>query len=174
MIARALGQETAEDFALKVHNYGRMTGVSVALHAVPDAFLVLHTGVGCKYKGSNQLMLHDLARPALHREGYTEISDIVFVKGSASRIGPYLRSWYEKRRPAYMAVVASTFIEMAGEDIAAEVAKPLHRRSELVQSVRHSGFVVTECEFQIARMPGAVCVLPFEFRDHRLRAAAAP
>ena len=44
-----------ERFALKAHHYGRISGVSLAAHAIPDAFLILHTGVGCKYKGAAQI-----------------------------------------------------------------------------------------------------------------------
>ncbi|MFA6319084.1 MAG: nitrogenase component 1 [Elusimicrobiota bacterium] len=182
-----LRQDTAEDFALKVHNYGLMTGVSVALHAIPDAFLVLHTGVGCKYKGANQLMLHDRARLAMHREGYTEISDAVFVKGSAARVGPYLRNWHGKRRPAYMALVTSTFIEMAGEDIAGEVAKAAACLPCPVDYIRTLGFegdlyegyaavldrVLDRVPFSEQRpRPGRVSVAGFFFHRHEPDVAA--
>ncbi|MBI5210176.1 MAG: hypothetical protein HY927_09430 [Elusimicrobia bacterium] len=111
-----------EEFALSGHPYGRLTGVSLAVHAIPDAFLVLHTGVGCKYKGAGQYCLHDLARPSHHREGYTEVTDLALIKGSASRIPIYVRSWYKKRKPSLMAVVSSTFLEMAGEDFVKAVS----------------------------------------------------
>jgi nitrogenase molybdenum-iron protein alpha/beta subunit len=111
-------KDELEGFALSSHSYGRITGVSLAMHSIPDAFLVLHTGVGCKYKGAGQYCLHDLARPSHHREGYTEVTDLALIKGSASRIPIYVRSWHKKRNPAFMAVVSSTFLEMAGEDFA--------------------------------------------------------
>lgn len=109
-----------DGFALKSHAYGRLTGISLAIHAIPDAFLVLHTGVGCKYKGAGQYCLHDIGRPSHHREGYTEVTDLELVKGSAGRIGVYVRSWHKKRRPAFMAVTSATFLEMTGEDFARE------------------------------------------------------
>lgn len=45
------------------------------------------------------------------------------------------------------------------------LAELLHSCSEPVQVAPHSCFVVTECNFEIARMPGAVNALPFELRD---------
>ncbi|MDD5628003.1 MAG: nitrogenase component 1 [Elusimicrobia bacterium] len=167
----ALPQRSASDFALKIQNCGRMTGVSLALHAIPDAFLVLHTGVGCKYKCANQLMLHDRARPALHREGYTELSDIAFIKGSAARVGPYLRSWHDKRRPAYMAVVASTFIEMAGEDIAGAVARAAAELSCPVDYIRTLGFEGDLYEGYAAVLSRLLTRLPF--RERRPRPGSA-
>ena len=41
-------KRTLEDFALKGNHLAKMTGVSLAVHAIPDAFLLMHTGVGCK------------------------------------------------------------------------------------------------------------------------------
>ena len=114
-------EASLEDFALSTHSYGRLTGASLAIHAIPDAFLLLHTGVGCKYKGAGQYCLHDLARPSHHREGYTEVTDLALIKGSASRIPIYVRGWYKKRRPSFMGVASSTFLEMAGEDFAKAV-----------------------------------------------------
>ena len=48
----------------------------------------------------------------------SEVTDLALIKGSASRIPIYVRSWHKKRNPAFMAVVSSTFLEMAGEDFA--------------------------------------------------------
>ena len=39
---------TLEDFALKGMHLGKMSGISVGTHAIPDGFLLMHTGVGCK------------------------------------------------------------------------------------------------------------------------------
>ncbi|OGR61408.1 MAG: hypothetical protein A2X36_10815 [Elusimicrobia bacterium GWA2_69_24] len=111
-----------ERFALSTHPFGRMTGVSMAIHAIPDAFLILHTGVGCKYKGAGQYCLHDLGRPSHHREGYTEVTDMALIKGSVERIGIYVRNWHKKRKSAFMAVASSTFLQMTGEDFAAAAA----------------------------------------------------
>lgn len=111
---------TLERFALKSRQEGRLGGVGIAVHAIPDAFAVLHGGVGCKYKYSSALHAHDRARPQLP-SAYTEITDIDLTGGSGARIGPYLRSWYERRKPAFMVVATVTFLEMTGEDFAAEV-----------------------------------------------------
>ena len=59
MVNTSSDAQLLEDFALKTHSYGRIAGASLASHAIPDAFLVLHTGVGCKYKGAGQHCLHD-------------------------------------------------------------------------------------------------------------------
>jgi nitrogenase molybdenum-iron protein alpha/beta subunit len=123
MLPAPSGDERLERFACRGPSHARLTGVSLAVHAIPDAFLILHTGVGCKYKGAAQIRLHDLARPSHHGEGYTEVSDAALIKGSAQRLGAYMRSWYARRRPSFMAVTASTFLEMAGEDFAGAVAR---------------------------------------------------
>jgi nitrogenase molybdenum-iron protein alpha/beta subunit len=110
-----------ERFALKAHHYGRLTGVSLAAHAIPDAFLLLHSGVGCKYKAAAQVSIHDWARQPHRREGWTEVGDAALIKGAATRIGPYVRSWYDRHHPAVIFVCGATFLEMTGEDLAAEV-----------------------------------------------------
>jgi nitrogenase molybdenum-iron protein alpha/beta subunit len=112
-----------EEFTLKSQNLGRMTGVSIGVHAIPDAFLLMHTGVGCKYKAASQIASHDWQRHPNRREGWTEVGDRALIEGSAQRIGPYVRIWYERRRPAFMAMVTSTFLEMTGEDFSAELRK---------------------------------------------------
>ena len=48
-----------EHYSLKTLHLGRMTGVSLGVHAIPDAFLLMHTGVGCKYKAASQIANHD-------------------------------------------------------------------------------------------------------------------
>lgn len=118
---RASEEAELEEFAMSSHAYGRLTGASMACHAVPDAFFVLHTGVGCKYKGAGQYTLHDRARASHHREAYTEVTDMALIKGSADRVGVYVRNWYGHRKPAFMAVGTATFLEMAGEDIGGAV-----------------------------------------------------
>ncbi len=110
-----------EPFALKAHHYGRISGVSMAVHSIPDAFLLLHTGVGCKYKAAAQLSVHDWARQPHRREGWTEVGDAALIRGAAERIGPYVRSWYDRQKPGLIIVTAASHLEMAGEDIAGAV-----------------------------------------------------
>ncbi len=112
-----------ESFALKAHHYGRITGVSVAVHAIPDAFLLLHTGVGCKYKAAAQLSVHDWAKQPHRREGWTEVGDAALIRGAAERIGPYVRSWYDRQRPELIIVSSASHLEMTGEDIAGAVRR---------------------------------------------------
>lgn len=110
-----------EPFALKAHHYGRITGISMAVHSIPDAFLLLHAGVGCKYKAAAQLSVHDWARQPHRREGWTEVGDAALIRGAAQRIGPYIRSWYDRQKPGLIIVSTASHLEMAGEDIAGAV-----------------------------------------------------
>jgi nitrogenase molybdenum-iron protein alpha/beta subunit len=105
-----------DDYALRSLQLGRMTGVALGVHAVSDAFLLQHAGVGCKFKATLQIAQHDWERHPNRHEGWTEVSDAALIRGSAGRIGPYARSWAERRRPGVMVMVASSFLEMTGED----------------------------------------------------------
>ncbi len=116
-----MSQASLEDFALKSLDHGRLTGVSLALHAIPDAFLLLHCGVGCKHKATSQLSTHDRAGGVVQREGWTEVGDAELIEGSAHRVGPYLRSWYARQSPGVMVVCSVTFLDLSGEDLAHEV-----------------------------------------------------
>lgn len=108
-------------YSLKSQNLGLMSGVSVGVHAIPDAFLLMHTGVGCKYKAASQIANHDWQRHPNRREGWTEVGDQALIKGSADRIGPYARSWAARRAPGVMVMVTSTFLDMTGEDFGAAI-----------------------------------------------------
>jgi len=110
-----------EAYALKAHHYGRISGVSVAVHAIADGFHLLHTGVGCKYKAAAQISTHDWARQPHRREGWTEVGDSALIRGAAARIAPYVRSWYDRQQPGLMIVSSASFLEMTGEDIAGAV-----------------------------------------------------
>ena len=110
-----------EAYALRTHHYGRISGISLGAHAVSDAFLLLHGGVGCKYKAAAQISVHDWGRQPHRREGWTEVGDAALIRGAAQRIGPYVRSWYDRQKPGLMLVTTASFLEMVGEDIAAEV-----------------------------------------------------
>jgi nitrogenase molybdenum-iron protein alpha/beta subunit len=107
---------TVEDFALKGNHLARMTGISVAVHAIPDGFLLMHTGVGCKYKTAAQVAPHDWAEHPNRREAWTQVGEVQLIRGSAARIAPFARAWYERRRPTFMQVVSAYFIELTGED----------------------------------------------------------
>lgn len=110
-------RETLEDFALKGLHLAKMTGVSLATHAIPDGFLLMHTGVGCKYKTAAQIANHDWGgHHPNRREAWTQVAELQLIKGCSARIGPFARSWFERRRPAFIAVVSAYFIELTGED----------------------------------------------------------
>jgi len=106
-----------EDFALKGMHLAKMTGVSTATHAIGDGFLLMHSGVGCKYKTATWTAQHDWVRHPNRREAWTQVGEVSLVKGSAERIGPFARTWYERRRPGFMTVVSAYFIELTGEDV---------------------------------------------------------
>lgn len=119
-----MGDDTGlEEFRLKGMEQGRLTGVSVAVHAVPDAFLLMHCGVGCKHKATSQLSTHDWGRGVVEREGWTEVGDSELISGASDRIGPYLRSWVRRVDPALVVVIAVTFLELTGEDTRSVVAE---------------------------------------------------
>ena len=61
-------RKTLEDFALKGMHYAKMTGVMAASHAISDSFLLMHSGVGCKYKTAAQAAQHDLGEHPNERE----------------------------------------------------------------------------------------------------------
>lgn len=108
---------TLEDFALRGMHLAKMTGISVGVHAIGDGFLLMHTGVGCKYKAAAQVAQHDWVRHPNRREAWTQVGEVALIKGSGERIGPFARTWYERRRPGFMGVVSAYFIELTGEDI---------------------------------------------------------
>ncbi len=122
-------RESLEDFALKGMHLAKMTGISLGVHAIPDAFLLMHTGVGCKYKAAAQIANHDWGSHPNRREAWTQVAELQLIQGSSERIGPFARSWYERRRPDFMVVTSAYFIELTGEDhadavVATEAALP--------------------------------------------------
>ncbi len=116
-------RETLEDFALKSMNFAKMTGVAVAAHAISDSFLLMHSGVGCKYKTAAQGAEHDFAEHPNVREAWTQISQDHLIAGCSERIGPFARAWWERRNSAVMIVVSAYFIELTGDDINAAVGR---------------------------------------------------
>ena len=105
-----------EHFRLRGMEHGRLTGVSIAVHAISDAFLLMHCGVGCKHKATSQLSTHDWGRGVVEREGWTEVGDAELIAGAADRIGPYLRSWARRVEPELMVVISVTFLDLTGDD----------------------------------------------------------
>lgn len=109
--------ETLDAYALKSMDYGQLTGLALACHAIPDAFLLMHVGVGCKNKATAHLMIHDWAEHGNIREAWTEVSDGDLILSASERAAPYLRSWYKRMEPAVMVITSVTFIDLAGEDL---------------------------------------------------------
>ena len=112
---------TLEDFAVKGLHLGKMTGVMMGAHAISDSFLLMHSGVGCKYKTAAQASEHDLGEHPNVREAWTQVSEAHLVAGCSNRIGPFARAWWERRRSALMVVVSAYFIELTGDDIRSSV-----------------------------------------------------
>ncbi len=115
-----------EHFRLKGMEQGRLTGVSIAVHGISDAFLLMHCGVGCKHKATSQLSTHDWGRGVVEREGWTEVGDAELIAGASDRIGPYLRSWVKRVDPGLVIVIAVTFLELTGEDTRSVVSEEAH------------------------------------------------
>lgn len=107
---------TLEHFRLRSLDQGQLTGAAMAIHAITDAYLLKHTGVGCKHKTVTQFGTHDLGRGVAAHEGWTEVGDASVIRGSAERIGPYARSAYDRHKPSFMAVASVTFLDLTGDD----------------------------------------------------------
>ena len=101
-------------------SYGRLTGVSIGLHAISDGYLLMHVGVGCKDKVTH-LLAHDWEVACNLRQGWTEVGDRDLIVGATARVGPYVRSWSARMNAGFVGVVSATFLDLAGEDIADEV-----------------------------------------------------
>ncbi len=101
-------------------SYGRLTGVSIGLHAIADGYLLMHVGVGCKDKVTH-LLAHDWEVACNLRQGWTEVGDRDLIVGATARVGPYVRSWSARMSSGFVGVVSATFLDLAGEDIADEV-----------------------------------------------------
>ncbi len=110
-------RQTLEDFALKSMHLAKMTGVDLAVHAIKDGFLLMHTGVGCKYKTGVQIAQHDWVDHPNRREAWTQVGERHLIRGAGRRIGPYARSWQERRDAGFMVVVSAYFIELTGDDV---------------------------------------------------------
>lgn len=106
-----------DHYALKSMDYGQLTGLSIACHAIPDCFLLMHVGVGCKNKATAHLLVHDWKEHANIREGWTEVGDQDLILGASERAGPYLRSWFKRLEPNWIVTTSVTFIDLAGEDL---------------------------------------------------------
>lgn len=173
-----MSRDTLEEFALKSQDQGGLTGVSIAVHGIPDAFLLMHVGVGCKHKATSQLSTHDWGADVVSREAWTEVGDQELIRGASDRIGPYVRSWVKRTKPAFMAVVSVTFIDLAGDDIADEVRKADQSVECDVAYVKVPGFkddlftgfartleaVVSRMDFSApAAAPNAVALLGYFF-----------
>ena len=164
-----------EHYAMKP-DYGRLTGVAIATHAIRDGFLLMHIGVGCKNKAAQQLS-HDWEETCTIRQGWTEVGDRDLIVGASKRAGPYLRSWTDRHDSGWVTVVSVTFLELAGEDLADEV----HMAAELmpmpVALVPALGFggdvfngyatvchaVITRLEWDRERVKGQVSLLGYFF-----------
>ena len=99
-----------EHYAMKP-GYGRLTGVAVGCHAIADAYLLMHVGVGCKDKVTH-LLAHDWEQHCNLRQGWTEVDDQALIKGAADRIGPYVRSWQRRMSSGLVCVTSATFLQM--------------------------------------------------------------
>ena len=170
-----MSELSLEDFAMKA-GYGRLTGVSIACHAIRDAYLLMHVGVGCKNKVTH-LLAHDWEEVCNLRQGWTEVSDQDLIMGSSRRIGPYLRSWQRRMDSGYVIVVSATFIELTGEDVEGEIRRALDGAAVPVDLIAAAGFdgdefdgyasvadaVLRRVDWNRAVKPGQVSLLGYFF-----------
>lgn len=103
-------------------SYGRLLGVAVACHAIRDGYLLMHAGVGCKDKVTH-LLAHDWEQHCNLRQGWTEVDERELIRGATGRVGPYVRSWQGRMDSGVVCVTTASFLEMTGEDLAAEVRR---------------------------------------------------
>jgi nitrogenase molybdenum-iron protein alpha/beta subunit len=120
-VSTAHDKTTLEDFALKGMAHAKMTGVMLGSHSISDSFLLMHTGVGCKYKTASQAAQHDWGEHPNVREAWTQVSEAHLVAGCATRIGPFTRAWWERRESRLFVVVSAYFIELTGDDVVSEM-----------------------------------------------------
>lgn len=106
-----------DHYALKSMDYGQLTGLAIACHAIPGCFLLMHVGVGCKNKATAHLLVHDWREHANLREAWTEVGDQDLILGASDRAGPYLRSWVKRMDPELVVTTSVTFLALAGEDL---------------------------------------------------------
>lgn len=111
-----MSRERLEHFRLRSMDQGQLTGAAIAVNAVSDSLLMQHIGVGCKHKTTSQLSTHDTGRRLAGNTGWTEVGDRELIEGASVRLGPYTRSWVERRDPGIVYVASVTFIELTGED----------------------------------------------------------
>ena len=115
-----MSEKTLEDYGVKSMHQAKMTGVGVAVHAVPDAYILMQTGVGCKYKVGVQISWQDHVRHPNRHEAWTQISEMSLIRGASERIGPFARSRWESKEPGIMVLVSAYFVELTGEDLPSE------------------------------------------------------
>jgi len=123
-----MSEKTLEDYGVKSMHQAKMTGVGVAVHAVPDAYILMQTGVGCKYKVGVQISWQDHVRHPNRHEAWTQIGEMSLIRGASERIGPFARSRWESKKPGIMVLVSAYFVELTGEDLpssAKEVAETM-------------------------------------------------
>jgi nitrogenase molybdenum-iron protein alpha/beta subunit len=165
-----------EHFRLKSLDLGQLTGAAMAMHAMPDAFLLKHTGVGCKHKTVTQFGTHDWGRGVAAHEGWTEVGDAALIRGSGERVGPYARSAFQRHTPGLMGVVSVTFLDLTGDDLKDRVealdqeldCDVVHLRVPGFEGDLFSGYLT--CVVEVARrfdwskppdQPAEVCLLGY-------------
>jgi nitrogenase molybdenum-iron protein beta chain len=109
-------------YRLRDTDHTDLFGAYLAIHAIPDALLLLHTTVGCKFKTQRHLVEHDRARESHNRRVWTGVDDVQMIRGSAESLDAFARTWHERRRPGLLAIATNATVELTGLDIDAVVA----------------------------------------------------
>lgn len=117
-------KNTDVPFRLRTLDHTDLFGIYLAMHAIPDSLLLLHTTVGCKFKTQRHLVEHDWLRESHNRRIWTGVDDIQVIRGSADSLLEFARTWYKRRRPGLLAITTNATVELTGMDVDA-VAKTL-------------------------------------------------
>lgn len=165
-----------EHYRLKSLDQGQYTGAFIATHAVKDGFFMMHCGVGCKHKATSQLTSHDYGKSAVFH-GWTEVGDAELIEGAGPRIGPYMRSWYERIKPGMITCISVTFLDLTGDDVIQEVKEagdPLPCRVLFAKVPGHEGdlfsgyaevtlAVAKGLDWKVPTDPKSVCIAGYFF-----------
>lgn len=111
----------ASRYELKDSDHGDLFGIFLAVHAIPDALLLLHTTVGCKFKTQLHLVEHDWFRESHNQRLWTGVDDLRLIQGSGDRLVEFATTWYQRRKPAVFFVATNAVIDLSAFDVEAAV-----------------------------------------------------
>ena len=129
-----------ERYSIPIQPHTGHFGAALAFHAIPDAMVALHLGVGCKVKNQQHMVQNDWMRESHSQFCWTEVADMDVITGASEKLERTILSAYERHRPSMIGVLTSSIIEMSGADIAPYVEKINSRAPCPVFHVSTPGF----------------------------------